>query len=162
MYERESIFFLNLCLPLFGRLGSRCCPVFSLQYYRCHWKVWAGDRPWSPFPCWALAECLTRLSKPKRGWALSKGVCRVGQPPVYFENFSWPPEQLLEPLACPLFPLFQAISCRALGFSVLQADYAATVLDFILCSQFPLYCCFSCTVKTSLHFSVPLWVLVLS
>ena len=84
MYERESIFFLNLCLPLFGRLGSRCCPVFFLQYYRCHWKVWAGDQPWSPFPCWALAECLTRLSKPKQGWALSKGVCRVGQPPSLF------------------------------------------------------------------------------
>lgn len=31
---------------------------------------------------------------------------------VYFENSSWPPEQLLEPPACPLF---QALSCWGTG-----------------------------------------------
>lgn len=71
-------------------------------------------------------------------------------PYVYFKNSSWPLEQLLEPPGLPTISGSQLLG--TLGFSVLQAHSAATVLDFILWSQFPLCCCFSCrTVETSLH-----------
>lgn len=54
-------------------------------------ESWAGDQPWSPLPCRALTECLAKTSRPKQGWALSKGVCRAGQPPGLFGELQLAP-----------------------------------------------------------------------
>lgn len=140
--------------PLLRCPGSRRCPVSFLQYYRCHWEVWVGDQPWSHLPCWALARCParpSRSSRPKQGWALSKGVCRAAQPPRSISRTpAGPQSSCWSPRA---YPLFQALSCWGhWGSLCYKLTLQQTVLDFIPWSQFPLCCCFSCrTVETSLH-----------
>lgn len=98
--------------PLLRCPGSRRCPVSFLQYYRCHWEVWVGDQPWSRLPCWVLARCParpSRSSRPKQGWALSKGVCRAAQPPRSISRTpAGPQSSCWSPRA---YPLFQALSC---------------------------------------------------
>lgn len=107
MYERESIFSKPVP-PLLGRPESRRCPVSFLQYYRCHWRAGQGISLGHLSHAGLWLSAWPGSPGPSKGGRSLRGCAGQVNPQVYFENSSWSPEQLLEPLSCPLF---QALSC---------------------------------------------------
>lgn len=155
MKEKAS-FFLNLCLPSLDTqsLGAAC--VLS-AVLRMPLESWAGVSLGHLSHAGLWLSAWPGPPGPSKGGLSLRGCAGQVNPRPILRTPAGPQSSCWSP--CPVH-YFRPSAVGALGFSVLQAHYAATVLDFIPCSQLPLCCCFlCCTVETSLHSSVPLWVL---